>query len=148
VEQGLRLTLAVKLLTWRLAGNWADIEYMDYITVLVWPCNFSQCVNGIEVIDLMLFNQLALLLVGLYKKQFIFYTCVHDFTNSIVSSMLPYLCLFRLYNAYAEFGLLVVMCVSCAILANIWIIKCFTLQFIYATGIVHVLWFFVVYIVI
>jgi len=58
---------------------------MDYIIILVWPCNFSQCVNGIEVIDLMLFNQLALLLVGLYKKQLIFYIFVHDFTNSIVS---------------------------------------------------------------
>ena len=114
MEQGDRLILAVKLLTWRLAGNWA-VEYMDYIITLVWLCNFSQCVNGIEVIDLMLFNQLAPLLVGLYKKQLIFYPFVHVFGNSIVSSMLLYACqLFRLYNAYAEFGLLVVMYASCS----------------------------------
>jgi len=88
---------------------------MNYITLLVCSCNFSQCVNGTEVIDLMLFNQLAPLLVGLYKKQFIFDPFVCVFSNSIVSFMLPYSCLlYRLHKAYAEYGLLVVMYVSCS----------------------------------
>jgi len=54
---------------------------MDYIIILVWPCNFSQCINRIEVIDLKLFTQLAPLLAGLYKKQFIFDPFVHVFSN-------------------------------------------------------------------
>jgi hypothetical protein len=36
--------------------------------VLVLPCDFSQCVNKVEVIDFLFLNQCTLLLAGMYKE--------------------------------------------------------------------------------